>query len=83
MINLQVNDQSGPSGPYRMTGQAVLQIADHFTMAKRGDCLVIVEFTDARKTQITREHSFNTAGAYIGTRDFAREEKFNAQQIQD
>ena len=59
MILLRVIDQSGPSGPYRMTGSATLRLSDDVKVIKRGDKLALVD-----KDQI---HLFNNSGEYIGT----------------
>ena len=63
MISLNVNDQSGASGPYRMTGKAVLRLLDNVRMYRTDTGLVLVE--------ATRQHFFNKEGEYTGTENLS------------
>jgi hypothetical protein len=62
VITLRVVDQSGASGPYRMTGKSVLHLPDYVRVCRTDTGLALVE-------GLTRQHLFNKDGEYIGTEE--------------
>jgi hypothetical protein len=59
MITIQVIDQSGASGPYRMTGRSALRLQDNVKCIRWEGGLALIE--------AGRKHTFNKAGEYTGT----------------